>query len=109
MPRRGRLVQVRYVRGKARLVSARNTTVRDKHRNAIKRTGAPCGICNHDIDYDLPYLDPMSFVVDHIVPIARGGLDTLENKQAAHRACNQVKAAKLPDFAIHTFVTSRTW
>lgn len=88
----------------------RNTTIRDQHRAAIKRERPPCGICEGEIDYTLPYLDPMSYVVDHIVPVAKGGLDVLENKQAAHRSCNQTKAAKLPeDFASRTFVTSRTW
>lgn len=57
----------------------------------------------------MPYLDPMSFVVDHIIPIARGGADELENKQAAHRSCNQTKAAKVPEYAIRIFVTERSW
>ena len=87
----------------------RSTTTRDRHRASIKRERPPCGICGQDIDYALPYLDPMSFVVDHILPVARGGADELDNKQAAHRSCNQVKAAKVPEFAIRTFVTSRSW
>ena len=87
----------------------RNTTTRDQHRAAIRRGRPQCGICEGDIDYSLPYLDPMSFVVDHILPIARGGADELENKQAAHRSCNQTKAAKVPEFAVRTFVTDRSW
>lgn len=87
----------------------RNTTTRDRDRAAIKRGRPPCGICEQDIDYSLPYLDPMSYVVDHILPLARGGADALDNKQAAHRSCNQTKAAKVPEFNIRTFVTSRTW
>lgn len=65
--------------------TGRNTATRDKHRAAIRRTKPPCGICEQDIDYDLPHTDPMSFVVDHVVPLAKGGLDELANKQAAHR------------------------
>lgn len=87
----------------------RNTATRDRDRAAIRRTKPPCGICEGDIDYSLPYLDPMSYVVDHIVPLAKGGLDELANKQAAHRACNQTKAAKLPESEVRTFVTSRSW
>lgn len=87
----------------------RNTATRDRDRAAIKRTKPPCGICEGDIDYTLPYLDPMSYVVDHIIPLAKGGLDELTNKQAAHRSCNQTKAAKLPASEVRTFVTSRTW
>ena len=65
--------------------TGRNTTVRDRDRRAIARTKPPCGICEQEIDYSLPHLDPMSFGVDHVVPIAKGGLDELANKQAAHR------------------------
>jgi len=37
----------------------------------------------------------MSFVVDHVIPLAKGGLDIMENKKAAHRACNSTKRARL--------------
>lgn len=74
----------------------RNTTIRDRDRKAIARTKPDCALCREPIDYSLPYLDPLSYVVDHIVPLAKGGVDELPNKQAAHRTCNQTKAAKLP-------------
>ena len=73
----------------------RDTTTRDLHRNQIKRTRSACAICGTPIDYTLPHLDPMSYVVDHIVPLHRGGTDTLDNKQAAHRACNRTKGARV--------------
>lgn len=63
----------------------RSTTQRDRDRNTIRRTKPPCGICGGEIDYSLPYLDPGEFVVDHIVPLNKGGADALPNKQAAHR------------------------
>lgn len=90
--------------------TGRNTTIRDQHRRAIRRTKPPCGICEQEIDYSLPHTDPRSFVVDHIVPFAKGGPDTLENKQAAHRDCNRTKSDLLADeTGPRTFVTSRTW
>ena len=73
----------------------RSTTIRDHHRNQIRRTRAACGICGAPIDYQLPYLDPMSFVVDHIIPVTLGGTDTIDNKQASHRACNRAKGARV--------------
>ena len=63
----------------------RSTTIRDKHRAAIRRQGRPCHICDGEIDYGLPYLHPLSFVVDHVIPVNRGGEDALRNKDAAHR------------------------
>lgn len=90
--------------------TGRSTTIRDQHRRAIRRTKPPCGICEGEIDYTLPHTDPRSFVVDHIVPINKGGLDVLENKQAAHRDCNRTKSDKLADeLGPRVFVTSRSW
>lgn len=75
----------------------RSTRQRDRDRAAIRRTGAACHICGEPIDYSLPYLHPREFVVDHVVPLARGGRDDLSNKKAAHRECNRSKHAR--DFA----------
>ena len=91
--------------------TGRSTTTRDRHRRAIARSKPPCGICNDPIDYSLHYLDPMAYTVDHVVPLAKGGADTLENKQAAHRACNRAKWHYTDeDFdEPRTFVTARSW
>lgn len=63
----------------------RNTTIRNRHRATIARSKPPCALCGNPIDYQLPHTDPWSFVVDHIIPLAKGGADALANKQAAHR------------------------
>lgn len=97
--------------------TGRSTTVRDRDRRAIARTKPPCGICEGEIDYSLVSPDPMSFEVDHIIPLdsartpeERAALDTLANKQASHRVCNRLKWKSTPeDLAPRTFVTSRTW
>ena len=73
----------------------RDTTTRDRHREAIRRSGSGCHLCGQPIDYTLPYLDPMSFVVDHKTPLSKGGTDTLDNKAAAHRACNATKGSRV--------------
>lgn len=70
----------------------RSTTVRDRHRAIIAKAGGPCHICGRPIDYGLPHLDPLSFVVDHVIPLALGGPDTLANKLPAHRSCNRDKS-----------------
>lgn len=88
--------------------SGRNTTVRDRDRKTIARTKPPCGICGQDIDYTLPHLDPKSYVVDHVTPLNKGGTDTLDNKQAAHRDCNRTKSDTVADGS-RVYVTWRTW
>lgn len=92
----------------------RNTATRDRHRATIARGKPPCALCHEAIDYSLPHTDPRSYVVDHIVPLDRGGPDTLDNKQPAHRDCNRTKSNKTAEeiaaeHAPRTFVTERTW
>ncbi|MFC8037834.1 HNH endonuclease [Paenarthrobacter sp. NPDC057355] len=73
----------------------RNSARRDLHRKRIAKDEPACHICGKPIDYSLPHLDPWSFVVDHVKPLAKGGTDTLDNKKAAHRECNSKKRARL--------------
>ena len=75
-------------------MGSRNTSQRDRDRAAIRKTGAACHICGQAIDYTLPYLHPMEFVVDHLIPLKRGGPDDLTNKAAAHRSCNGTKGTR---------------
>lgn len=86
---------------------ARNTSLRDRHRRIIAKDEPPCGVCSQPIDYQAHHLDPLSFTIDHITPIARGGPDTLDNLQAAHRKCNRDKSDKVA--AGVDFVTERCW
>ncbi len=76
-------------------MTGRSTAVRNIHRRAIAKGKPNCALCGESIDYGLPHLDPGSFVVDHVVPLAAGGTDTLDNKQPAHRQCNARKAARV--------------
>lgn len=91
--------------------TGRNTTTRDQHRRAIARTKPPCHICGEPIDYALRTPDPMSFEVDHVVPLNRGGTDTLDNKAPSHRVCNRAKWDRIEgeDEGPRVFVTSRSW
>lgn len=82
-------------------MTKRSTATRDRHRTILRRGGAPCHICGEVIDYSLPHLAPGAFVVDHIVPLSRGGTDTLDNKAPAHRSCNGIKAASIEPVKLH--------
>ena len=52
-----------------------------------KRTGAPCWICGHPIDYGADWRSKWSFTADHVDPIALGGNPRGELRPA-HRSCN---------------------
>jgi 5-methylcytosine-specific restriction endonuclease McrA len=76
-------------------VTQRNSTQRDRLRRRIARDRPNCHLCGEAIDYDLPHLDPGAFVIDHVIPLTKGGTDTIDNVKAAHRSCNSTKRARI--------------
>ncbi|WP_429960002.1 HNH endonuclease [Enterococcus sp. AZ196] len=68
----------------------------DKNRKRLLKTENTCGICGKPIDKTIKSPDSMSPVVDHIIPISKGGHPSdIENMQLAHRTCNGQKSDKL--------------
>ena len=49
-----------------------------------------CAICGEFVSYD-------EFTVDHIIPLAKGGDNKLNNLQCACRVCNRIKQDILPE------------
>ena len=81
-------------------VRYKNTNAREKLRRRLKAEHRDCWICREfgrvaTIDYSLPAGHPMSFEVDELVPVSKGGspLD-YNNVDAAHRRCNQWRGNK---------------
>lgn len=70
------------------------STAHRKHRALIAATKPPCAICGQPIDYTIRYPHPDAYTLDHVVPVARGGSDSLSNKQPAHNRCNKTKMAR---------------
>lgn len=62
----------------------------------LARDGYTCGICKLSIRRDVDVLHPLALTLDHIIPIAAGGSDRLDNLQPAHRQCNVDKSDRLP-------------
>lgn len=93
----------------------RNDALRKRMRVRYANLNLPCGICEQPIDWSLRYPDPLSGVVDHIIPLDRGGPDVATNMQAACAACNRAKWNRMPGEESkgprppRTFVTSRVW
>lgn len=53
-----------------------------------------CGICGSEIGIGLRFPHPQSASLDHIIPLARGGMHSYANVQAAHLLCNTKKGAR---------------
>ena len=54
-----------------------------------------CGVCNEGVDPELSWPDRMCAVVDHVIPVSKGGAHTRANVQTAHNLCNARKGARL--------------
>ena len=102
-----------------------NGAKRDALRNRVKTMGLPCHLCGRPIDYSLTtWTDPkdgrikrhpLSFELDEIVPVSKGGspLD-FDNVAPAHRICNQKRGNKslrkpTPTSCDNPSPTSRDW
>jgi 5-methylcytosine-specific restriction endonuclease McrA len=70
----------------------------------LNKYGTSCHLCNGEIDLNAPRQakkrGPLSegwekgLHIDHVIPIALGGSDTLDNVRPAHAFCNLSKGAK---------------
>ncbi len=70
--------------------------VYEKNRKRIFASQQICGICGQLVDFSIKFPDPMSAVIDHIIPINKGGSpDDIDNMQLAHMCCNRAKSDKL--------------
>ncbi|BDF40062.1 hypothetical protein CE91St33_01240 [Eggerthella lenta] len=101
-----------------------NGARRDALRKRVAAMGLPCHICGLPIDYSLTtYVDPtdgktkrhpMSFELDELVPVSKGGnpLD-ISNVAPSHRICNQRRGNKTlrkhPEPTADRLPKSREW
>lgn len=56
-----------------------------------ERDGWTCHICGDPVDRSAPFPDLAAPVLDHVVPLARGGTHDEGNLKTAHFYCNSVK------------------
>ena len=61
----------------------------------IERDGNVCHICLSDIDLSLARNSRFGATIDHVIPVSKGGADTLDNMKLAHWICNIKKGNKL--------------
>lgn len=62
-------------------------------QRVFDRDGWRCGICSRKVNRRAKFPHPKSAVLDHIIPLAKGGEHTYRNVQCAHNACNSCKQA----------------
>lgn len=78
------------------------TVKRQKHKNpnrisheqVVQEYGDVCHICQEPIDMNLPRTNRLGLTVDHVIPLSKGGTDTMENLRPAHWICNNRKSNK---------------
>jgi len=75
-----RIAATNYRRGKGAGVDTEFVDIGVLYRDS----GGVCGICSQPVDF-------ATFVVDHIIPLERGGPHKRDNLQIAHLACNSRK------------------
>jgi 5-methylcytosine-specific restriction endonuclease McrA len=62
--------------------------------------GTNCHLCGQSIDFEAPRSSgafgwELGLHIDHVIPISKGGSDTLENVKPAHGRCNVSKGNRL--------------
>lgn len=78
-----------YKTSTLRVYGAKETrTTQFIRRQLINSNGAICSLCNKPIE------TMKDCTIDHIIPVSKGGLTTIENCQLAHKNCNQRKRNK---------------
>ena len=87
-------------RRRARKHSAKITPYSVK--DVLSLYGVNCHICNKPIDLNAPKTVGKGLGwenglhIDHLIPLSKGGSDTLENVRPAHGLCNVSKGSKIP-------------
>jgi len=57
--------------------------------------GTNCHLCKKPIDLGAPRRSKYGLQLDHVMPISKGGHDTIANVKPAHAYCNQSKKDKV--------------
>ena len=92
----------RFIKPNANRHFRRNNTEPGNYSElqVIQTYGGNCHICNSPIDFTAPRKVGVAgwekgLHIDHVYPLSKGGLDTLENVRPSHGQCNVIKSATL--------------
>lgn len=79
-------------RRRPRALNTGTPRYRAKFRQVVERDGWVCWVCGWPIDPDAPPNDDGQASLDHVVELARGGSNSVENLRLAHRLCNEKRS-----------------
>lgn len=54
-----------------------------------------CAICGKPLDFNEKWPSPLSVTADHIIPLIKGGDNTIDNLALVHWCCNRAKSDKV--------------
>lgn len=64
-------------------------------RDRTQQTGDTCATCGGEFRWDVIWHHPKAFTAGHIIDVARGGTDELDNLRPQHWSCNASAGAYL--------------
>lgn len=82
-------VEIGEIDNNVRIVKRKSFTQTER-TNIYDRNHGRCAICGR-------YVSFTDFTVDHIIPISKGGTNSMDNLQCACKTCNLIKQDILPD------------
>lgn len=65
------------------------------HESIAERDGYRCYLCGDDVDMSLPRTSRFGATLDHVIPISKGGADSMDNLRLTHWICNVKKSDKI--------------
>ena len=64
------------------------------HDQVAERDGYKCYLCNELVDMSLSRTSRFGATLDHVMPLSKGGQDTMDNVKLTHWICNILKSDK---------------
>lgn len=90
-------VEAKRARYRIKTVKRQSRTVKPSRLSAdevVRTYGSKCSICSEEIDMSLARTSRLGLTVDHVIPLSKGGQDTIDNMRPAHWICNVRKGNK---------------
>ena len=80
--------------------NARNHQRRREIKQRLrKRDGDLCHWCHETMIFERGGEGEMSATIEHVIPLARGGLDNFNNMALSHKKCNHERGHEMPELS----------